>query len=113
MVIASSIPSRERGLLERAGLSWCDERDAVHVSWPGVLVHVECDKRERTPAAERPAGLGAVGIRAVQVLLGEPHDWTTTRLSAEARISIGQAHKALNLLEEHRLDEKPYGGTIG
>jgi hypothetical protein len=103
MVIARTIPRRERDLLEEAGLSWCDGRGAIHVEWPGVMVHIEGAAHPRVAGrvAER---LGPVGIRAVQVLLEAwEKEWTVTRLAREAAVSVGQAHTVFKALEAERL----------
>lgn len=103
MVVARNIPERERALLEARGLSWCDGRGAIHLAWPGTLIHIEGRARPRTtPAAVK--GLGPVGLRAVQVLLGAPAaEWTVSRLVADASISAGQAHTVFKALEAERL----------
>lgn len=106
LVVGSSIPQRERDALEAAGLSWCDGRGALHVSWPGVLVHI--DHAGRRPARSSPttdtSGLGPAGIRAVQVLLRDTEgEWTVSRLAHEGAISVGHAHKVFRTLEQNRL----------
>lgn len=109
LVVASAIPHRERDALEGAGLSWLDGRGAVHISWRGVLVHI--DRTGRRPlrlAADHGADkLGPAGIRAVQVVLGSPKSdgWTISRLARQAGVSIGQAHNVLRILERDRLLE--------
>jgi hypothetical protein len=103
MVVARTIPQRERDLLEEAGLSWCDGRGAIHLEWPGVLVHIEGTTRPRATgrAAE---GLGPVGLRAVQVLFEAwEQEWTVTRLAQEAAMSVGQAHTVFKALEAEHL----------
>jgi hypothetical protein len=104
VVAAGAIPKRERDALEAVGLSWCDGRGAVHLAWPGTLIHI--DQAGRRPKREpvAAAGLGPAGIRAVQVLLGTDDDeWTVSRLAREAAISVGQAHKVFKALEAERL----------
>jgi hypothetical protein len=105
VVVGSGIPVAERTLLEEAGLSWCDERGAVHFEWPGVLVHID-GVSKRVGASRSTPGIGPVGIRAVQTLLEAPSDdWTTTKLADDAGVSLGQAHKVLNVLDEEHLLE--------
>jgi hypothetical protein len=80
LVAARSIPYKERDALGLAGLSWCDGRGALHLSWPGTLIHIDHGGR-RTLANEivdeERSRLGPTGIRAVQVLLQASDDeWT-------------------------------------
>lgn len=106
LVVAGSIPLRERDAIEGAGLSWCDGRGALHLAWAGVLVHIDRGaRRGRRTVPESPVGLGPVGLRALQVLLdtGDEEEWTIVRLAERAGISTGQAHKVFRALEENRL----------
>jgi hypothetical protein len=108
LVVAPSIPRRERESIEEAGLSWCDGRGAMHVAWPGVLVHIDHGAGRHAPSksANGVTGLGPAGIRALQVLLGaDEDDWTVSRLAERAAISVGQAHNVFRALEENRLVE--------
>lgn len=103
LVVARSIPQSERDRIEEAGLSWCDGRGALHLAWPGTLIHVEQRSRPR-PVRTTTEGLGPAGIRAVQVLLAawdEP--WTVTRLATAAGVSVGQAHNVFKAMEGERL----------
>ena len=107
LVAARSIPYKERDAIEAAGLSWCDGRGALHLHWPGTLVHI--DHGARRLALSDSAGhdephLGPAGIRAVQVLLTSQEDeWTVNRLAERAGISVGQAHNVFRAMEEKRL----------
>ena len=107
IVAARSIPYKERDAIEAAGLSWCDGRGALHLHWPGVLVHIDRGAR-RLATSQSTAGdeprLGPAGIRAVQVLLADSQDeWTVNRLAERAGISVGQAHNVFRAMEEKRL----------
>lgn len=105
LAVARAIPVRERDALEAAGLSWCDGRGALHLTWPGTLIHIERGGR-RTSREQQgaPAGLGPAGIRAVQVLLDvTDSEWTVSRLAQEAGISTGQAHNVFRALDQSRL----------
>ena len=107
LVAARSIPYKERDAIEAAGLSWCDGRGALHLRWPGTLVHI--DHGARRVATSESTGpdephLGPAGIRAVQVLLASPEDeWTVNRLAEQAEISVGQAHNVFRAMEQKRL----------
>jgi hypothetical protein len=107
LVAARTIPYKERDAIEAAGLSWCDGRGALHLRWPGTLVHIDHGGR-RLATSERTGQdeprLGPAGIRAVQVLLASPQDeWTVNRLAERAEISVGQAHNVLRAMEQKRL----------
>lgn len=107
LVVARSIPYKERDVLEAAGLSWFDGRGAVHLSWPGTLVHIDHGGR-RLASSDRASydepHLGPTGIRAVQVILGsEECEWTISQLAEQAAISVGQAHNVFRTMEQNRL----------
>lgn len=107
LVAARSIPYRERDAIEAAGLSWCDGRGALHLRWPGTLVHIDHGGRRlatsESTGSDEPH-LGPAGIRAVQVLLASPQDeWTVNRLAERAEISVGQAHNVFRAMEQKRL----------
>jgi hypothetical protein len=103
MVIARSIPQREREAIEAAGLSWCDGRGALHLEMAGALVHID-HHAVAAPPARAAGGLGPVGIRAVQVLIENPaEEWTVTGLAERARISAGGAHNVLRALQREQL----------
>lgn len=103
LIASIAIPEREREALEAAGLSWCDGRGALHLAWPGTLIHIDRGVRGSRPGVTEPAKLGPAGIRAVQVLLARDAEWTTSRLAHDAAISVGQAHNVFRALEAQRL----------
>lgn len=103
MIASIMIPERERDALEAAGLSWCDGRGALHLTWPGTLIHIDHSGRGPRRGRTEPAKLGPTGIRAVQVLLATDGEWTVSRLSRDAAISVGQAHNVFKALEAERL----------
>lgn len=105
LVVGGAIPAAEREALERAGLSWCDGRGALHLAWPGTYVHV--DRAVRRPEPPRPKGsqgIGPASIRALQVLVGfDQEAWTVSQLAQAAAVSVGQAHTIFRVLEENDL----------
>jgi hypothetical protein len=103
MVAAIAIPERERDAIEAVGLSWCDGRGALHLTWPGTLIHLDHAKRRTRREPAPAAGLGPAGLRAVQVVLEVDEEWTVSRLAREAAVSVGQAHKVFKALEAERL----------
>lgn len=105
LVVAGTIPAAEREALERAGLSWCDARGALHLAWPGTYVHVDrAARRAEPPRPKGSQGIGPASIRALQVLVGtEEESWTVSQLAEAAAVSVGQAHTVFRVLEENDL----------
>jgi hypothetical protein len=106
LVVAATIPARERDAIEEVGLSWCDGRGALHMTWPGVMIHIDrgAARPALPPKTTGQTRLGPAGIRALQVLVEDrDDDWTVSRLSQRAAISTGQAHNVFRALEENRL----------
>jgi hypothetical protein len=105
VVVGKLLTAQERTSLEAAGLSWCDARGSLHVTWPGLYVHV--DRGPRTSAKvnrSSSAGVGATSIRAIQTMLAQPDaPWSTARLAKVAAVSTGQAHNIMKTLEGNRL----------
>lgn len=114
LVVAGSIPVTEREAIERADLSWCDGRGAIHLTWPGGYVHIDRTTRRRaTDKTQGAQGLGPASIRAVQVLLEiDGTEWTVTQLAQSAGISVGQAHTVLRVLEENGLLKRSGKGPL-
>ena len=114
IVVAGSIPITEREAIERAGLSWCDGRGAIHLTWPGGYVHIDrTTSRRATEKAKGAQGLGPASIRAVQVLLeADGTEWTVTQLAQSAGISVGQAHTVFRVLEENDLLKRSGRGPL-
>lgn len=104
LVVADRLPEHVRRELEQAGCAYADRTGAAHFDVPGIFLHVEGRPGRRQQAAHPPTGLGVVGVRVVQSLLGEPErDWSVPALSTAAACSIGEAHKVLRRLEDERL----------
>lgn len=113
LIVAASIPVAEREALERAGLSWCDGRGAIHLTWPGCYVHIDHTTRRRAADKAPVQGLGPASIRAIQVLLeADVIGWTVTQLAQAAGISVGQAHTVLRVLEENGLLKRLGKGSM-
>jgi len=105
LVVAGAIPAAEREALERAGLSWCDGRGALHLAWPGTYVHVErAVRRAEQTKPKGTQGIGPASIRALQVVLGGDQEaWTVSQLAHAAAVSVGQAHTVFRVLEQNNL----------
>lgn len=105
LVVARELAERERSAIEHAGLSWCDGRGALHVTWPGFYLHIDRTGRSssRPPRVDN-AGLGVASIRGVQTILSDPKmGWSVGKLAKAAAISAGQAHTILTTMDEERL----------
>lgn len=105
LVVAREITQQERAAIEAAGLSWCDGRGALHITWPGFYLHIERTGRSSTrPSRVDRQTLGVASIRGVQTILADPHQgWSVGRLAQAAAISSGQAHKILLVMDQERL----------
>lgn len=88
-----------RAHLERLGFSYLDAKGHLHLSAPGVLLHLE-GARARRPASAGAAALSITGVRIVQALLGHAQEVSVASLAQEARVSASNAHRTLSLLEE-------------
>jgi hypothetical protein len=104
MVVADRIAPHVRRALETAGCAYADATGAVHIDVPGLLLHIEPSQPRGRARIAAPGGVGVVGVRIVQVMLGEPQrDWSVAGLAAAAASSTGQAHKVLVKLESEGL----------
>jgi hypothetical protein len=103
LVVDERLSTAMRVALEEAGCSYADGIGHLHLDLPGMLLHSE--SAPRTPGMiPPPRGVGTVGVRVVQELLGQPaHPWSVTELSRTSGASIGQAHNVLQRLEREGL----------
>ena len=103
LVVADLLAPHIRRELEIAGCAYADAAGAVHIDVPGLLLHIEPSPPRRARNAA-PTGVGVVGVRLVQVMLGEPQrDWSVAGIADAAASSTGQAHKVLIKLESEGL----------
>jgi hypothetical protein len=104
MVVADRLSERVRRTLEEAGHAYADATGAVHIDRPGLLLHVEPRSMREAARASRPSGMGVVGVRVVQALLGDPErEWPVGMLAEVADSSLGEAHRVLTVLESDGL----------
>jgi hypothetical protein len=104
LVVSERLLPHVRRELEDAGCSYVDGTGGVHLRAPGVLVHLEPRRTRGEGAAAAPPGLGAVAVRAIQDILGEPdREWAVVDLADVAKVSTGQAHNVLQRLEREGL----------
>lgn len=100
LVVAERLTASIRAALEEVGCSYADGTGAAHLEGPGFLLHFNPVTRRKEGAIPAPRGLGAVAVRAIQVLLSEPErEWSVTDLAKKAGVSGGEAHKVLSRLE--------------
>jgi hypothetical protein len=103
-VVADRLPEHVRRELEDAGCAYADGTGAAHIDVPGVLIHTEGKASRHQQNTPPPRGIGVVGVRVIQTLLGQPDvDWSVPALAGEAACSIGEAHRILRRLEDEGL----------
>jgi hypothetical protein len=103
LIVYVPVLSREsRDLLEARNIGFVDSRGHVHLVWESGIIHVEPAPGQRAlaPSAQ---GLGASGVRLVQLLLETSEAESITDLSKRAGLSLSQTHKVLVLLEKEGL----------
>ncbi|MEA2503201.1 MAG: hypothetical protein QOG36_244, partial [Actinomycetota bacterium] len=67
---------------------------------PGLLLHVEPERSTAGGGTRRPAGMGVVGVRVAQCLLGDPtRKWSVADLARQAACAAGEAHRIIVRLE--------------
>ncbi len=98
LVVGPYLSSSLRRNLEGRGFSYADSHGRLHLQGDDLLIHIDGEGRERL--SEGQPSVGVDGVRAVQVILGEPtRAWAVTDLARMAEVSAGQAHKVLSVLE--------------
>ncbi|KFA91685.1 helix-turn-helix domain-containing protein [Archangium violaceum] len=99
-VIASPFLSQTvRQWLAERNASYLDSRGHCHLVATGVLVHL--DEPPPPPVKKREkGGVGVHGIRALQVLLEQQEPISVSQLAHLSSVSLGQAHKILEQLEQ-------------
>jgi len=100
LVVADRLAKRVRRELEAAGFAYADGTGAIHVDLPGLLLHIEPERPTARGGIPRPAGMGVVGVRVVQCLLGDPtREWSVADLARQAACAAGEAHRIIVRLE--------------
>ncbi|PSL38145.1 hypothetical protein CLV49_1759 [Labedella gwakjiensis] len=103
LIIGRAIPQNLREQLELEGIGWWDLRGGIHVEIGQTLIHIDRTAVRGSAAPKsQDRKLGPAGTRAVQLMLAHPSSelWGVSELSAQADLSIGQAHNVLSLLEQ-------------
>jgi hypothetical protein len=114
LVVADRLPKHVRRELEAAGWAYADGTGAIHIDLPGVLLHVEPGRPTARGGIPRPAGMGVVGVRVAQCLLGDPtRTWSVADLARQAACAAGEAHRIIVRLEgEGFLEASGRGKTL-
>jgi hypothetical protein len=101
LLVATGTTKEARDILERHGVGVVDGLGNAHLELPGLLIHVEGDRRRQRPAGEQPPArlTGKAGVAAQALLLDPARDWRVMDLAEAARISAGLAHRVLARLE--------------
>lgn len=104
VVVAERLGATVRKELEDAGCAYIDGTGYVHIDVPGLLLHIEAPPNRIQATGTSPTGLGVVGVRVVQAMLGEPlRDWSVADLARAAASSTGEVHRVLTRLEADRM----------
>jgi hypothetical protein len=106
LLVAGDTTAEAREILQRNGISFVDGLGNAHVELPGLLLHLEGNRRPRggirgTPPPTRLTG--KAGIVAQALLLGPDRRWQVQGLAEEAHVSLGLAHRVLARLETEGL----------
>ncbi|MCW3042926.1 MAG: hypothetical protein JWL57_1084 [Actinobacteria bacterium] len=100
LVVADRLAKHVRRELETAGFAYADGTGAIHIDLPGLLLHVEPERSTAGGGTRRPAGMGVVGVRVAQCLLGDPtRKWSVADLARQAACAAGEAHRIIVRLE--------------
>lgn len=101
LLIAGETTAEARQILADHRIGVVDDMGNAHVELPGVLLHLEVQRKPRpTPTTVPPTRLrGKAGIAAVALLLHPERAWSVRDLAAEARVATGLAHRVLARLE--------------
>lgn len=105
LLVAGETTADARAILERHGVAVIDGLGNAHLELPGLLLHLEGQRRARgrrgdASSPRPPTRLrGKAGVAAQALLLAPDREWRVQDLAAEARTSIGLAHRVLARLE--------------
>ncbi len=104
LLIAGETTSEARKILADHGIGFIDGLQNVHIELPGLMFHIEGQKRERGTASARlrpPTRLsGKAGVAAQALLLHPDRDWSLGDLAEEAGIARAFAHRVLSRLQD-------------
>jgi len=100
LLIADETTGQAREILREHGIAVLDGLGNAHIELPGLLFHLESNRRNRKNAAAPPTRLrGKAGVVAQALLLHPGRAWQVADLTRETSVSIGLAHRVLARLE--------------
>ncbi|OGR94006.1 MAG: hypothetical protein A2V88_16145 [Elusimicrobia bacterium RBG_16_66_12] len=102
LLIAGETTAEARKILEDHGIAVIDGLGNAHIELPGLLFHLEGQRRPEQKAGDTPPTRlkGKAGVVAQVLLLQPDRAWQVKDLAKEAQVSTGLAHRVLARLEE-------------
>ena len=99
MLVADETTTDARAILRDHGIAVVDGLGNAHIELPGLLLHLQGDKRR--PRRDAPARLvGKAGIVAQALLLDSKRSWQINDLAKRARVSPALAHRVMARLDQ-------------
>jgi hypothetical protein len=97
LLVADETTAEARDILRQHGIAVVDGLGNAHIELPGLLLHLQGDKR---PRRAPPARLvGKAGTVAQALLLNPERPWQVNELADDAHVSAGLAHRVLARLD--------------
>jgi hypothetical protein len=98
LLIADETTAEARSILREHDVALVDALGNAHLEIPGLLVHLEGDRR-RTPSPPPVRLRGKAGIVAQALLLEPSRVWQIRELVERAQVSSGLAHRVISRLD--------------
>ncbi|MBI3648619.1 MAG: hypothetical protein HY240_07725 [Actinobacteria bacterium] len=101
LLIAGKTTAEAREILQDHGIAVIDGLGNAHIELPGLLFHLEGQRRpQRTGATTPPTRLrGKAGVVAQALLLHPERAWQVKNLAEKAQVSTALTHRVLTRLE--------------
>lgn len=105
LLIADKTTAETRDILQEHGIAVIDGLGNAHIELPGLLFHLEGNRRPQKHAvATAPTRLrGKAGLVAQVLLLHPERAWQVKSLAEEAQVSAPLAHRVLTRLDNEGL----------
>jgi hypothetical protein len=98
LLVANETTTDAREILRDHGIAVVDGLGNAHIELPGLLLHLQGDKRR--PRRDPPVRLaGKAGIVAQALLLDPKRSWQINDLAKRARVSPALAHRVMARLD--------------
>jgi hypothetical protein len=102
LLVAEETTAEARAILHAHGIAVVDGFGNAHIELPGLLLHLQGDKRP--PRREPPARLsGKAGIIAQTLLLDPKRPWQISDVAKRSRVSPALAHRVMARLDREGL----------